>query len=497
MSLQSGGTDVWSLRRFLVAIAAAAACWAAPDPATATCYEAPFPACPTNDAAKSVLIPATEFPTSAHPADSRPMAFVDANDGSRRRYVPLLGGRVLLWKGGEGISDVDFLDLSAKVLSHGDPGASNEQGLVALTFHPRYAENGFLYVMYVGNGGAAPSDSGDLVIERYTRSTENPEVADPTSAQAVLVIDHEESQFHYGGSLAFGLDGLLYASTGDGGGPCDGPVRDGQTAETLRGKILRLDVDSNPGSTNPECKLGGSTHDGNYRIPADNPLRGAAPGCGEVLAIGLRNPFRFTIDRSTGDLFIGDVGQDNWEELNHLSASNSVPVNFGWICREGCDASFTGESACSGLEETSNCANYAHGTCEYPSANGYMDPNLCFSNADGWATIVPGYRYRGPFVPTLTDRLLLADPFRGEIWATPPDDLFNASCWDAGNEGIFAFGEDHLGELYIVNGVEKRIECIHGSHEVDGCYWATWGGIFEDGFETHGTAHWSQATGEK
>ena len=124
-----------------------------------------------------------------------------------------------------------------------------------------------------------------------------------------------------------------------------------------------------------------------------------------------------------------------------------------------------------------------------------MDPSLCYSNPDGWASIVAGYRYRGELVPAYADQYMLLDVSKGEIWQTPSNDLFNASCWDAGNGGSFAFGEDHLGEIYVVRGANtiQRIDCIHKLNDPDGCYWANWGGIFEDGFESpsHDTSHWS------
>ena len=453
-----------------------------PAAARATCYGPPFAACPDNDASKSVLIPNSAFPANE---SGQPMAFVDADDDTGRRYLPLHGGVIRIWDGGATLVTTPFLDISAKVKCCG------EQGLLSLAFHPDYAENGYFYVTYTGEGDA-PSDDNDIVLERYTRSVEDPDIADPNSAQTILVIDHEEGNNHNGGTLAFGPDGYLYVSTGDGGSGCDLSVRDAQNNNSVRGKLLRLDVDQNVGSTAPECNLGGATGDGNYTVPMDNPYQGATAGCGEIWALGLRNPFRFTFDRENGDILIGDVGQRNWEEINQIPAAATPPMNFGWVCREGCDTSETGVSNCSlGAEECDDEGT----TCQYPTVNGLTDPNLCFANTVGmdsyWVSIVAGYRYRGDFVPALDGRLMLVDVGFGQIWITPDNDLTTAACWDAGNGGTYAFGQDHLGEVYIVDGSGRQIECIHGGHAVDGCYWATWGGIFEDGFETHGTAHWS------
>jgi hypothetical protein len=163
-------------------------------------------------------------------------------------------------------------------------------------------------------------------------------------------------------------------------------------------------------------------------------------------------------------------------------------VNFGWVCREGCNSSATGASGCSlGGGE---CSGHTGTACEYPTSSGLWDPILCFSNPGGWASIMGGYRYRGAFVPDHAGRYLFADAAFGQIWRTDPVDLTTAACWDGGNSGIYAFAEDRLGELYVVNGVARTVECLHDGNP-DGCYWATWGGFFQDDFETGDTARWS------
>ncbi len=460
------------LRTGAVALLAALAGLAAAGPAAAICYQSPYPACATgNDDFKSTLISSSAFPGGSA---GEPMGFVDPADNSARRFVPLHGGQILVWEAGT-VLPTPFIDLSARVACCG------ERGLLSMTFHPDYATNGYFYVKYTGEADA-PGNNGDIVIERYTRSAIDPAIADPASAHTVLVVNHSEAGNHNGGTVAFGPDGYLYISTGDGGNGCDTPTRDGQNPESLRGKLLRIDVDGDdfPGDAQR-----------NYAIPPDNPYVGV-PGADEVWAIGLRNPFRFSFDRANGDLLIGDVGQDNWEEINHLPASEPAPVNFGWVCREGCAPSSTSPSGCSlGGGE---CSGHTATSCEYPTAGGHTDPVLCFKNNDSpaWTQIIGGFRYRGGMVPDQAGYYFFADVAVGQIWRAGPASLTAASCWDSGNSGVYSFAEDHLGELYLVNGSAKRIECFHDGNP-DGCYWASWRGLFEDDFESGDVARWTSA----
>jgi len=326
------------------------------------------------------------------------------------------------------------------------------------------------------------------VIERYQRSAFEPETANPASAATVLVLDHNDAGNHNGGWLAFGPnDGFLYVSTGDGGSGCDlvGPGN-GQNVNRLLGKILRLDVSGVDPTPEVDC---GNDHFATtgYDTPDDNPFVGGA-GCDEIWALGLRNPFRFSFDRDTGDLFLGDVGQRNWEEINFMPATATPPYNFGWVTREGCDTSSLGPSNCA-------MGGAASAGCQHPAAGGLEDPILCHSNnagAGGWVAIMGGYRYRGSAVPSLAGRYLYSDVNCGQIWRTTSFDPGNpvateSECWDAGNGGIFAFGEDHLGELYVVNGFSPRVDCIHNG---SGCPWASEPLVFGDDFETGNDNRW-------
>ena len=428
----------------------------------------------------STLVPSSEFPPEA----STPIGFVDPDDGSDRRLIPTQQGAILLWRGGtQTISDTFFLDLRDDV--GGPVLAGGERGLLSLAVDPDYATNGRFYIFYTqANLGAGTT--GDIVIARYERSAANPDVADPSSEEILLVIDHPAGN-HNGGHLAFGPDGFLYISTGDGGGGCDsnaGATGDGQRPDTLAGKMLRIDVRGvDPAGTAPDSC---SVTAGSYTVPTTNPYIGTEPACDEVWAIGLRNPFRYSFDRLTGDLYIGDVGQNKWEEIHLQAASTPAPVNFGWVCREGCETAGNDESFCS----TAGCPVDTGTTCEFPRASGFWDPILCHYNG-GWDSIMGGYRYRGINVPSLAGDYFYSDVACGQIWKTSTLDpsapaAIDASCWASGFGGIFGFAEDRLGELYLVMGGAGRIDCIHNG---DGCTWAT--GIFADGFESGDTTSWA------
>jgi len=462
----------------LAVLCALAGAAAAPVRAVAACYHSPYPACPSHDADKSVLIDSTAFPSDE---GGSPMAFVDPADGSSRRFIPLKGGKILVWKGGSSCLSTPFLDLSSKVHD------ADEQGLLAMAADPDFASNGYVYVLYDDVACASSTPNCFLKVERYARSSGNPDVGDAASALTILQIPHGEALNHNGGWLAFGPDGDLYVSTGDGGSGCDTPVRDAQDPFSIRGKLLRIDVHGD------DFPLDDAK---NYAIPAGNPYALGIGGAPEVWTLGLRNPFRFSFDRATGDLFIGDVGQDNFEEINYLPVDAEQPANFGWVCREGCAPSTKSPSSCTvGALECP--ANYDATTCNHPDpTSGLRDPVLCFKNNDApsWTEIMGGYRYRGSELPaTYQGRYFFGDAANGQVWWTPANDVTTASCWDGGDQGLYAFAEDSSGELYLVLGGQHRIECIHGGIS-GGCWWATLGLVFKDGFESNGTSRWVLGT---
>ena len=428
----------------------------------------------------SVLVPSSEFPNGA----DTPIGFVDPDDGGDRRFIPTQQGAILIWKvSTQSIESTFFLDLRDTV---GGPVIDGgERGLLAMAVDPDYATNGRFYVFYTSKDiASSPIDEGDVVISRFERSVGNPDIADTTET-VLLAIDHPASN-HNGGFLAFGPnDGFLYISTGDSGGGCDGnqgASGDGQSTDTLHGKMLRIDVRGiDPDATAPDdC---GNINSG-YTVPETNPFSGQEPACDEIWTLGLRNPFRFSFDRQTGDMYIGDVGQRKWEELNLLEAATPAPVNFGWVCREGCETAANTESNCS----VAGCPvdSGTEGVCEFPRSSGFWDPVLCHYNG-GWDSIMAGYRYRGTNVSSISGDYFYGDAACGQVWKTTtldPSDPENiaSSCWASGFGGLYGFAEDRLGELYIINGPASEIHCIHNG---DGCTWAMPElPFFDDGFET-------------
>jgi glucose/arabinose dehydrogenase len=273
-----------------------------------------------------------------------------------------------------------------------------------LAFHPQFTQNGYFYVNYTDR-------RGDTVISRFQVAAENPQQVDPASEFGLLGVE-QPFRNHNGGVLAFGPDGFLYIGLGDGGGGGD-PRGNGQNTEKLLGKILRLDVDNG----DP------------YAIPPDNPFaqRGGAP---EVWAYGLRNPWRFSFDRLTGDLFIGDVGQNSYEEIDYLPAGSPGPTNFGWNYREGAHP-FAGEPA-GRVELTDPVAEYGR---------------------DQGITVIGGYVYRGSELPEWQGIYLYGDYGTGLIWGLFRD---TGGAWQ--NSVLFqsgftitSFGEDESGEIYLVD----------------------------------------------
>jgi glucose/arabinose dehydrogenase len=296
-----------------------------------------------------------------------------------------------------------FLDLSGAVTSGG------ERGLLGMAFDPDYQINGRFYVYYTDT-------NGDLVIARYRASTSNANVADPSSAVMLRTIAHPTFSNHNGGMLAFGPDGCLYAGTGDGGGSGD-PNNNAQNTTSLLGKILRLD----PGTGNACANV----------IP--NPFAGAG-GTAEVWSVGLRNPWRFSFDRQTGDLYIGDVGQNAREEVNvALAPQAGRQSNYGWRVMEGV--------LC--FNPSSNC-----------DPGGLILPVLDYPQTGGACSIIGGYVYRGTVIPSLQGTYFYADLCAGFVrsFRYRNGQVTDQLEWPSLSPGpsITSFGEDAQGELYIM-----------------------------------------------
>jgi hypothetical protein len=336
-----------------------------------------------------------------------PILAISPPGDTRRLFVVLQGGTIRV-VANDTMLPAPFLDVSASALYGG------ERGLLGLAFHPQYAANGRFYVHFSNR-------AGDTRIVRYTVSS-NPDVADPASAETVLVQAQPFSN-HNGGMIAFGPDGYLYIALGDGGSGGD-PLNNGQSMNTWLGKILRIDVD-------------GAAP---YVVPPSNPFVGQTGALPEIWALGLRNPWRFSFDRSTGDMYIADVGQSAFEEIDVQPASSAGGHNYGWVQMEG--------NAC-----------YMSG-CQ-PSL--YTLPVQVYSHADG-CSVTGGFVYRGSEVAILTGRYLYADYCSGWVrsfrWSGGA--ATDHREWTSLAGGfISSFGQDGRGELYVVrhgaNGSVRRI----------------------------------------
>ncbi len=361
-------------------------------------------------AARSI---ATAAPVNLRPVVQgleKPVSLAHAGDGSGRLFIVQQGGEILVFDGFQLLS-TPFLDLSSLV------STGSEQGLLGLAFHPDYETNGFFFVNYTDL-------AGDTQIVRFTVSAD-PNVADPASAAPLLFVDQPFSN-HNGGQLAFGPDGKLWIGLGDGGSAND-PGDRGQSGNTLLGKILRIDVDQGLP----------------YAIPADNPFLDDAAVRDEIWDLGLRNPWRFSFDRLTGDLFIADVGQNNWEEVNFEPVGSRGGRNYGWRRMEG---------------------NH----CFIPSTNcndgSLVVPVLEYSHAAGNCSITGGYRYRGTAMPEHFGKYFYGDFCSGRIWGgveTAETGSFTATDLLDSDISISTFGEDEAGELYVAD-LGGTVYRIHG-----------------------------------
>jgi hypothetical protein len=332
----------------------------------------------------------------------------DPNDATRL-FVVERGGAIRLMANG---TTTTFLDVAGLVIAGG------EQGLLSMAFSPDYAQTGRFYVYYTARG------SGDIQIDEFTAQGDR---ADPATRRPILTVPHRQAGNHNGGQLQFGPDGYLYAATGDGGGGGD-TFRNAQNTDSLLGKLLRIDP-LRPTANAP------------YSVPADNPFVGRA-GADEIWSYGLRNPYRFSFDRQTGALLIGDVGQGSREEVDYEPQPNAGRGdNFGWSCREGLAPFATSDPLCAG-------------------ASGFTDPIFDYSHSSGGCSITGGYVARDPSLGDLAGRYVYADYCRGEIRSLVPG--LPAATGER-SEGITvngpsSFGEDACGHLYVasLNGQVSR-----------------------------------------
>ncbi len=326
--------------------------------------------------------------------------FVGAAPGDDSRlYVVEQGGRIRLVEDGA-LTGTPFLDLSSAI------SAGGERGLLGLAFHPQYTTTGRFFVNYTDR-------AGNTVVAEYRRATADPDVAEPAAARILFTVAQPFAN-HNGGMLAFGADGLLYVGLGDGGSGGD-PMNNAQRLDTKLGKILRIDVDAYP------------------TPPAGN----VAGGDPDVWDFGLRNPFRFSFDRGTGDLYIGDVGQERFEEIDFEPGATGKH-DYGWRITEGTHC-FDPPSGCNLTGITLPVAEYGH---------------------DDGCAVIGGYVYRGTRLPGLVGRYLYGDFCSNRIWSFVRDGARLTSQVELTDDldpthalgGITSFGEDAAGELYVVDG---------------------------------------------
>ncbi len=346
-----------------------------------------------------------------------PVDITHAGDNSGRLFLLDKRGLVRIWDGQQ-LIEQPFLDISAQVASAG------EQGLLGLAFAPDYPSSGRFYLDYTDTSGATR-------IVRYSVSADDPNRADPESAQLLLRVEQPFSN-HNGGQIAFGPDGMLYIALGDGGSAFD-PQGNGQDLSTLLGSILRIDVSG-----------------ADYSIPPDNPFVGQDGARDEIWAYGLRNPWRFAFDRDNGDLYIADVGQAQREEVNVIPGGSAGGQNFGWVITEGDICVVAG--------------------CD---RSGLVDPVFAYQQ-DGARAVIGGRVYRGSSYPRMRGIFFFNDFFSGNLWGVRRDGaggyqttlhLPSASA-AALPVGVRAFGEDQAGNIYLVT--PRGVELLSDGPPVSG-----------------------------
>jgi glucose/arabinose dehydrogenase len=344
-----------------------------------------------------------------------PVYITGAGDGTNRLFVVEQGGRIKAYTQA-GASLGTFLNISGSVATGG------ERGLLGLAFHPNYENNRKFYVYFTRKGG-------DIAINEYKASTTNANRTDMASRRRIITIEHSANSNHNGGMLAFGRDGYLYIGTGDGGGSGDA-ANNAQNKDRLLGKILRININGTKGARQ-------------YLNPGSNPFVGRA-GRNEIWSYGLRNPWKFSFDRVLGDIWIGDVGQNRYEEINRKLINAGDPngrgSNYGWRVLEGW-----------------HCFRPASGC----NKSGKVRPVVEYSHAGGNCSVTGGYVYRGSSAP-LVGRYIFADYCSGKIWSIPRGAKRPATktLLRDTSQLISSFGEGDNGELYVLshnNGIAYRI----------------------------------------
>ena len=367
-----------------------------------------FAACDSNSSSPATMRPPAS--PSGYQAQrivtglSSPVGLTAPPGDTSRVFIVEKTGTIRIYKGGALLPN--------PFLTQTGLSSDSEEGLLGLAFHPQYASNGKFYVYYTDT-------AGDIHVVEYLVSS-NPDSASATSRE-ILFVSHQPNKNHNGGSIAFGPDGFLYIGIGDGGGGGD-PDGNGQNVNALLGKMLRINIDS------------GSP----YAIPATNPFVGQAGHKGEIWSYGLRNPWRFSFDRANGDIYIGDVGQGNWEEVDY-EPTMTGGRNYGWNRMEGSHCYPPSNTTCSSIGITLPVAEYDHSV---------------------GCSITGGYVYRGSQLPELQGTYFYGDYCTGIIrsfkilggTAAEPLEWTSSLRTEGGGAmtGLSSFGQDAAGELYLV-----------------------------------------------
>lgn len=364
---------------------------------------------------------------------TQPVAIRNAKDGSGRLFIVEKTGTIKVLVGSS-VLPTPFLTVPVSTQS--------EQGLLGLAFHPNFKNNRKLYIAYTrAAGGATLGSTPDQLVAEYQVSAGNPNVVDVATRREIITIPDRAGN-HNGGDLHFGPDGYLYYAMGD-GGPQGDPDDVAQnkwrkvinTREYyLQGKILRIDIDQTTANASTEMCGTATGQTAQYAIPSDNPYAATSQTCDEIYHYGLRNPWRFSFDRRTGEMLVGDVGQGTWEEVSYAPAR--TPRNFGWKCFEGNHVNATG-GLCNPLP-----ADIVPAVLEYQ----HEDVGGGFR-----CSISGGYRYRGP-IAALQGSYIYADYCSGEVWiSNTVGTTWTTAVWRDHGNNVVGFGEDENGALFLVD----------------------------------------------
>lgn len=339
---------------------------------------------------------------------SSPVSVTSARDGSGRLFVVQQGGLVRVVKG-TSVQSTPYLDLRSRT------AASGEQGLLDIVFHPGFKSRPYVYASYTRK------NDGALVISRFTARSAAATSVSVRTEHILLVVPHPKETNHNGGQLMFGFDRYLYITTGDGGNEGD-PYGNAENLKSLLAKILRINVDSQCGRIS-------------YCIPSNNPYAKSTTVMHEILDFGLRNPWRASVDRADGTLWIGDVGQDTYEEIDHVSTRGGK--DFGWSCREGNSTYHSNRCTINGRSRSLQGPVYVY-------SHGSNDSNGC--------AVIGGYDYDGPTYSFARGLFLLTDYCSANVWAigrTASGGYTTAQVGTAPSKPS-GFGEGDSGELYLV-----------------------------------------------